>query len=646
MSIFAIRRRAIPAVLLALTLCLCAWSKVYGAAKPPRRARIFVLMVWDGLRPDLVARKWTPNLFRMEHEGVLFAHQHAVYPPLTMVNGAAMATGAYPGDTSILGDSMYLAPRLAAMKIASAVGGPGEAAPLGLERSALLARLNGPEVFNGKLLGFETVAQQIRRIGGFVAIVGKRGPTFLFDDSVTGDRSGGLPIANRNFMFVTDDLVEPSSLKSKVGDVPPVSLSATVPAVTTDAYFTEVVAKQALSRAKTAALAGHPALIVLWQHNPDLVQHRRGLGTQADLDALKACDANLAKVRKAIAALKIRDRTDLMVVSDHGFATIRSRVPLAKLLVAAGLKQSYTSRDVTVVANGGSDLIWLSEKAFPTLQDRRAILQKIVDFAEAQPWVGPLFTRSVLDVSSHAGYGFRRSLNDVNPDQQSPDNLGWIKGTFSLKIARLIAADNYADAPDLVISFRELPDAENSGFTGPGNPAYVFGAHGEERAAANHSSALVVPVKGLLYADARGPGYTTGMGMHGAVGARELHNFCAAFGPDFRRHFVDEYPSGNIDVRATIASVLDLPPGYKDKGGSRMTYAGRSLDEARAGHQPDGSTNEAALTVSRKLAKTKTTTTLHFVEFVPASPGGARGAEVYLDDAQVKQTPLPASKKP
>ena len=65
-----------------------------------------------------------------------------------------------------------------------------------------------------------------------------------------------------------------------------------------------------------------------------------------------------------------------------------------------------------------------------------------------------------------------------------------------------------------------------------------------------------------MYADTGGwGGFTTGLGMHAAAGARELHNFCAAVGPDFRRHFVDQYPSGNLDLRATIARVMDLPSG-------------------------------------------------------------------------------------
>ena len=206
-----------------------------------------------------------------------------------------------------------------------------------------------------------------------------------------------------------------------------------------------------------------------------------------------------------------------MVLSDHGFATIRALVPFAQLLVARGLKKSATSDDVTVVANGGTDLVDLSRTAFPSMESRRAILQKITDFVESQPWAGPLFTRSV---------GEERALDSssggTKVEELTGDNSGWIEGTFSLDIVGMIGRDNYLDAPDLVVSFRELPDADNRGLTGPGAPAYVVDEHGEHIAPTGGAvSPLVMPVTGVMYADTGGwGGFKTGLGMHAAAGAR------------------------------------------------------------------------------------------------------------------------------
>ena len=81
----------------------------------------------------------------------------------------------------------------------------------------------------------------------------------------------------------------------------------------------------------------------------------------------------------------------MIVVSDHGFATVRMTIDLNALLTTAGLKKALDSDDVIVARNGGSDLIYLSKTAFPSADSRRLQLQKIVNFAEAQEWCGPIF---------------------------------------------------------------------------------------------------------------------------------------------------------------------------------------------------------------------------------------------------------------
>ena len=651
-TVFADGRRPTLVVILrvlGLLLGLVTVSACLTSPQAPRRpARIFVLMVWDGLRPDFVTAARTPNLFAMENEGVRFARHHAVYPTITMVNAATLATGAAPGGTTILGDQVSVAPRLSAMKIALSPNDSWASQPVNLENSATLAKLNGPKFFNGALLGSESLGQQVRRAGGYLAIVGKKGPTFTFDDSVTGDPAMGAPIAADNFIFVSDDLVAPPTLKNQLTPAPRRAPAESIIYGARDTYFAQVVTERALPQAKAAALGGHPALVVFWQHNPDITQHRRGLGTQANLDALKVCDANLATTRQAIAKLGIADRTDLMVVSDHGFATIRALVPLGQLLVADGIKKSVTSDDILVLANGGSDLIHLSRSAFPTMQARRAVLQKITDLAESQPWSGPIFARSIgeeraLESSWAKSSAEVESLGDEESAKrpggqagwqtgwQTRWQTGWIDGTFSLDTLGLIGHDNYLDAPDLVVSFRELPDADNRGLTGPTEPDYSFGENGNQSSnVGNQSSPLVAPVRGVMYADTGGwGGFTTGLGMHAAAGARELHNFCAAVGPDFRRHFVDQYPSGNLDLRATIARAMDLTSG--DEAGSD----GRVLDEAMAGNQLHATTNESRLAVSRTLSRTVTTTTLNFSTL---SAGTRRWS--YLDGAEYQEKPL------
>ena len=376
-------------------------------------------MIWDGLRPDFVTKRDTPNLYDLGREGTRFDRHHSMYPTLTMVNAAALATGASPGVNGIVGNVMYLAPLLGDKAPAL---DPKLAKPVMLESTPLLADLDGDGAFAGHLLGLDSVAQQLEREGGYVAIAGKQGPTFLFDDRVETIKDGRDSLGNphKDYLFVTDDLTEPP--QAEVGKAPAGSHEGVADSAR-DVYFTHIVTEDAIPAAKRASDAGRPSLIVLWQHNPDLTQHIAGLGTMPALESLSGADINLGRVRAALDSNGIADRTDVIVVSDHGFATVRMTIDLNALLVGAGLKKDLDSDDVVVARNGGSDLIYLSKTAFPTESARHDELQKIVNFAEAQEWCGPIFSRQTAPMPIEGKHRRRP------PPEAS--FLGWIDGTFA-----------------------------------------------------------------------------------------------------------------------------------------------------------------------------------------------------------------------
>lgn len=566
------------------------------------RGRIFVLMVWDGLRPDLVDDINTPNLYAMENAGVRFARHHSIYPTLTMVDAAGLATGAGPGGSGIFGDMMYFAPVLD-MRRATAIPELGRLleSPLNLEHSQFLAALNDPRAFDGRLLGLGTTAKAVERAGGYVAVIGKQGPTLLFDDDFAkSETSAKEP---RNFMFVADDMAAPPEMAAEFARKPAMTRGDQASVIARDAWFARLAADRALPAAKAASDSGKPAMVVLWQHNPDLTQHLAGLGTRPALDALHACDANLATIRAAIASLGIAGRTDLVVVSDHGFATIKATVPLARLLVAAGIKKAAESTEIVVAADGGSDSVYVSRKDFPTDTARREVLQRIVEYAEAQEWCGPIFSR---DSASADHGGHRRGYR------------GSIDGTFSESAFGL---GNNERAADLIISFRELSDADNRALTGPPNPAFSIGPNGPE-AQANKSLALVHPVPGVIYSDATG--FTSGMGMHGAAGTREIHNFCAAIGPDFRRSLADTAPTGNADIAPTAEEILGQP--------ALAGATGRVIREALAGSvaDPQARPQPATATAALRLKNSRVVTTLTLTRYADHE---------YLDGSAIAVTP-------
>jgi hypothetical protein len=132
---------------------------IFAGLAPPAgagKATLNLVVVLDGLRPDSITAEETPNLWRLRHEGIDFTNSHAVFPTVTRVNAAAIATGAYPGRSGMLGNSIYI----------PAVD-PNRAFP-NSERENLL-RLD--EVTGGNILLVKSLAEILAERGKRLAVV-------------------------------------------------------------------------------------------------------------------------------------------------------------------------------------------------------------------------------------------------------------------------------------------------------------------------------------------------------------------------------------------------------------------------------------------------------------------------------------------
>src|SRR5215510_13706067 len=84
-------------------------AAVAVAAEPlPGKARLNLVFILDGLRPDSINPEDTPSLFKLRQEGVNYLNGHSVFPTVTRVNATAMATGTYPGKNGIVGNTLYV----------------------------------------------------------------------------------------------------------------------------------------------------------------------------------------------------------------------------------------------------------------------------------------------------------------------------------------------------------------------------------------------------------------------------------------------------------------------------------------------------------------------------------------------------------
>ena len=146
-------------------VCALLWTvPAYGKAKH------VVLIVWDGMRPDFVSEKNTPNLWKLAQDGVTFRHHHSVWPTLTNVNGTALATGVFPQRSGVIGNNEYR-PALDPVRSIDTAG------------AETIQR--GDEISGGKYLAAPTIAELVQAAGRRSSVAGTKWVADLFDRART-----------------------------------------------------------------------------------------------------------------------------------------------------------------------------------------------------------------------------------------------------------------------------------------------------------------------------------------------------------------------------------------------------------------------------------------------------------------------------
>jgi len=376
----------------ALTICfavaIALSCRERGVANEKVRAkRHVVVVVWDGMRPDFVSEKNTPALWKLAQEGVVFSNHHSVYPSATNVNGTAMVTGVYPGKNGVIANYVYR-PDIDRTR------------SVYVETPAVVEK--GDELSGGKYISFPTIAELVQKAGGRTAIATTKTVGLLLDRYVDPGRpkNGATLFAGK---ALPHDALSP--ILAALGPFPSASLQKDV---WTTKALTDFFWKN-----------GVPPFSLLWLGNPDLTQHESAPGAPSALTAIKSSDQNLAAILSALDRQGVRETTDVFVVSDHGFSTIKRSVDLRKILNEAGFaaKTEFDnepkSGDIMLVGNGGSVLFYVEGHD-------AEVTRRLVEFLQQSDFAGVIFTRQPME------------------------------GTFGLEQA-MIESDH---EPDVVIAFR------------------------------------------------------------------------------------------------------------------------------------------------------------------------------------------------
>jgi len=475
--------------LILLSVFVCAGRE--AAALPARgKAHHVVVIVWDGMRPDLVTAKNAPNLWKLAAQGVTFRHHHPVYISATEPNGTAMATGVYPERSGIMADREYR-PEINPLT------------PLGMELPDTIMGETGPYI------GVPTVVQMLHAAGMKTAVAGTKGIALLQDWS----HDGATQAARDSVLFFDGKIAPASAMAALTGTLGPWPDTIEFPNIPEDqwtaAALTQVFWKNGL-----------PAYSMLWMSDPDYSQHQMAPGSEMGLAAIKSVDDCLGTVLAALDASGQRDDTDVFIISDHGFSTITRPDDPITPLSAEGLVVSGTAfaaqpktGDIMAVGGGGSYLFYV-------IGHDETVGRKLVEFLQKTDYAGVIFSRWPLP------------------------------GTFDLHAARIATKL----APDVVLALHWTGDSNISG------------------------------IPGMLDGDA---GRKKGKGTHGSLSAFDMHNTLIAAGPDFKKGWEDDTPSGNIDLAPTVLWILGVPPSVR--------MDGRVLLEAMPGHTLDRKISQETL---------------------------------------------------
>ncbi len=459
-------------------------------------ATLNLVLVLDGLRPDSITADETPNLWRLRQEGVNFLNGHSVFPTVTRANATAIATGTYPSRNGIFGNTLYV----------RAVD-PNRA--FGNDEHQNLLRLDAAT--GGGMVLTESLGEILAKRGKTLAVVssGSTGSALLANHRapkgvgvlVNGYWEAGVRVAFPD--TVNDAILRRFPAAPRRGGA-------------RDSFVEQVNWTQRVLRDYVLPDL-KPDVVINWLTEPDHLQHAIGAGAPEARAAIRNNDREVGLLLERLRELGLADKTNVIVVSDHGFGHSAFGVDVTGELIKAGLKAGPDSDDVVTASSGQTMALHVRDR------DPQRI-SAIVRFLQRQPWTGVLFT---------AG----------KPGGSSVPTEGREPGTFALELVHLAHAER---GPDIVLTFP---------WSSAKSP---FGVPGIDYTAA----ATTGPLAGTA-------------GNHGSMSPWTVRNTFLAWGADFKKGATVQTPASNVDVTPTLLALMNLD---KEVDGGR--FDGRVLTEA------------------------------------------------------------------
>jgi arylsulfatase A-like enzyme len=310
----------------------------------------FLLVVFDGLRPDMVRADTTPNLLRLAAMGTRFARARSVFPSETRVCSATVATGCMPRRHGLVANRL-------AHPLDGRVAGP-EGRTVDTGQMPALVRME--QEMGARLLAMPTLGEILAASGHDCAVLssGTTGQSHVLNPAAAA--LGQMTLSVHGAAFCS-----PRGAKLLAELAPP---PADGPGRAE--WIAEVF--------RTRFLPDPPAVTILWLCEPDTSGHYDGLGSAGNLAALRRADAAFGRILDDWQAGPMRERLHVMAASDHGHATVEGSIDVSSRIAALpafeGCRLLAGLSGGVVVPGGDADRI-----------------SRIAEWLSAQEWIGHVF---------------------------------------------------------------------------------------------------------------------------------------------------------------------------------------------------------------------------------------------------------------
>ena len=324
--------------------------------------RLILVFIVDGLRPDVINTTDSPAISRLRSEGAEYVNSHSLFPTVTRLNATALVTGAYPVLNGIVGNTMF-------------VPGVNSLAAFDNGDYRQILKLEDSE---GRAVTTETLGEILQRNNRKLVTLssGTTGVGFLLNS--TARHGSGVAIHGLFDRGVTAAYPKDVSdaVLGRFGP-PPAGNDELVLMKWTDNVLRSYVLPEI-----------RPDVVIDWIGPLDAAQHATAPGSPEAKSALREIDESISKTLARIEELGLKDRTDIILASDHGFAQNTVGVNATEALIKAGLKKASDSTDIVLASQGQSLLFYVADHS-------PVEIRKLVQYLEQQPWIDVIFSRNV-----------------------------------------------------------------------------------------------------------------------------------------------------------------------------------------------------------------------------------------------------------